>query len=205
MTGKNPLLLPLVAVSALALVEAVMVGVLWVRDRPPPVAVGAQAAPADTRRDAATSGAPAAAASSPGTAAGAGTANGKVGERVESAGLAVTAIGISNQPTGPGKGLVSITPDERYLDIDVVIENSTGRPFKYWPLEFRLKDDGNYDYSQNALRVNPAALQSGTLVQGEKVRGHLEFTVPKTAKGLRLIYPTADLPGYKPIHIELGQ
>lgn len=200
--ARNPLLLPLAAVSAVALCEAVVIGILWVRDHPPPVAVAVQAGapPAAAPADAPTH-TPRAAPSTGGPS----TARGKVGERVESAGLAITVVGVSNQPTGPSKDLISVTPDQKFLDVDLVIENNTGRPFQYWPVNFRLRDAHNYTHQPNTLRVNPAALEWGTIVQGEKVRGHLEFTVPRTATGLHLVYPTADLPGYKGIHIDLGQ
>ena len=200
-SARSPLLLPLVAVSALALCEAVVIGILWVRSHPPPVAGAVQSAKPGEPAGPAPADAPPAVP----PAAGPGAVSGKVGERVESAGLAMTVMGVSNQPTGPGKDFISVTPDQKFLDIDLVIENNTGRALQYWPVNFRLKDAENYTHQPNTLRSNPAALEWGTLVQGEKVRGHLEFTVPRKSTRLHLVYPAADLPGYKAIQIDLGQ
>jgi hypothetical protein len=54
--------------------------------------------------------------------------------------------------------------------------------------------------------VHEPPLDYGTIVTGEKVRGHVAFVVPREAKGLTLTYPANNTPpNYRPIHIDLGQ
>jgi hypothetical protein len=199
--ARNPLLIPLLAVCALALGEAVWIGVLSGRREPNPQPASQQPAPGQAGRGSGSEAPPATAPS----AGGAGLTRGKAGERVESAGLAITLVGVSNERQGMAKQLVSVGEDEKYLDVEVLIENNTGRPFKYFTTSFSLKDAQHYDHPPNSLRVSRPSLEYGTIVQGEKVRGHIEFTVPKKASGLTLVYSDADLPGYKAIDIDLGQ
>ncbi len=93
-----------------------------------------------------------------------------------------------------------------YLDIEVEIAN-TGRsdPSPYNPLYFKVRDSQGYEYGASFASVDPS-LTSGELAQGEKVRGHVTFEIPKEAMGLLVMYePQVLFGGYRIIRIDLGQ
>ena len=39
----------------------------------------------------------------------------------------------------------------------------------------------------------------------ETIRGYVDFVVPKSARGLKLVYSHLPAAGSKPIHVELGE
>jgi hypothetical protein len=208
--GSNRLLLPLVGVSALCVVEAIVIAFLLGRgDAPAPPASGptpagsAQAglAPAGSSPDAPVAGG----APAPGPAAtGPAVTRGKVGERVESAGLAVTVLGVTNEPRF--KEVTAPPASQKFVGVEVLLGNESGGSHGYFSTAFRIKDDKNRAYSAGGLGVGDPPLEWGTIVTGEKVRGHLAFVVPREAAGLTLVYlPNNAPPNYRPIHIALGQ
>jgi hypothetical protein len=235
---RNPLVLPLAAVSMLCVVEAVAIAFLLGRARPAQqVAGGPAASPASS---AASSSGPSPASSPPPSPtslpasppasspepsqrletraeperakpdvrtappAGSNVVRGKVGQRAESAGLALTVMKVANEPE---LGAVFNPPaGQKFVDVDLLLENNTGRRFDYYSTEFTIKDGQDRVYSSGALGVGDPQLSWGQIVNGEKVRGHVAFVVPKDAKGLRLVCPPPSTPAdARPIYVDLGQ
>ena len=197
----NRLLLPLVGVSVLCVAEAVVIAFLLGRGGAPPPSPTASAPelPAAVSPTAP----PAAAAQKDGPAPGPAVVRGKVGHRIESAGLALTVVGVTNEPRY--KEVTAPPPTQKFVGVEVVMENNAGGPHPYYSTSFRIKDGRDRSYTAGGLGVGDPPLGYGTIVTGEKVRGHLAFVVPKEATGLTLTYgPNEAPPTYRPIHIELG-
>ena len=193
---RNPLLVPLVAISGLCVAEAVAIAFLVGRGRPPePVAVAPGATPTQAPQQPAEP--------HPATAAAPATkiVRGTVGKRAESGGLALTVMKVANEPE---LGAVfKPSAGQKFVDVDLVIENNTGRRFDYYSTDFSIKDDQDRAYSSGALGAGDPQLGWGQIVTGEKVRGHVAFVVPKDAAGLRLVCPPPATPGAGPIHVDL--
>ena len=145
---------------------------------------------------------PPAVANKPGTAA---IVRGKVGQRVESAGLAITVVGVTNEPRY--KEVTAPPASQKFIGVEVLLENTGTQGHGYFSTNFRVKDPQDRAYTSGALGVADPPLGWGTIVPGEKVRGHVAFVVPKDATGLTLAYvpPSGGPADYRPIHIELGQ
>lgn len=203
--GRNRLLLPLVAVSALCVAEAVVIAFLLGRGDPTPRAVDAGGGSATSNASPSTAAATAVAPTSQdASAAGPAITRGKKGERVESGGLAITVVTVTNEPRF--KEINTPPPTQKFVGVEVLLENRGAAAHRYFSTSFNVKDDQDRVYGSRALGAGDPELGFGTVVPGEKVRGHLAFVVPKEAKGLTLTYGGGDMPrGYRPIHIELGQ
>ena len=189
----NPLVLPLVAVSIVAVAEAVVLAVLLTR--PPATAREAQSptvaaapapasAPAADRRKSES----------------AGPARGKRGQRVESGGFGITVEEITDQPTL--KDMARVGPDERYLALLIAADNQTGGNAAVYPSQFRLQDDKGFGYDPLNLKVKMPTLEWRTLGNRETVRGYVDFVIPKSAKNLLLVYTGVES---QPIQVELGE
>ena len=90
-----------------------------------------------------------------------------------------------------------------FVIAEVLIENTERTELPYNPLYFGIKDADGFQYQASFAAPEPS-LQSGTLAQGDKVRGWIAFEVKDGAKGLTLSYePLVLLGGYKPIRIYL--
>jgi Domain of unknown function (DUF4352) len=128
---------------------------------------------------------------------------GHIGERVELAGVALTALKVKRQSSVNE----FLTPDEGniYLAVEVIIENTAKEKAPYNPFYFKLKDQDGFEYTTSFAGVEPD-LKSGELRTGGKARGNVTFEVKKTAKGLVMTYePLVILGGYEPIEIKLDQ
>lgn len=125
----------------------------------------------------------------------------KIGERVESSGIALTINGVSKAESmgqflkaGDGK---------TYLIADVTVENAGRDKAPYNPLYFKVKDSDGYEYNAG-MSIDDKALKSGELAGGEKARGTVAFTVPKAGKGFVVSYqPMVILGGYQTIRVAL--
>ena len=207
--GRNPLTIPLIAVSAIAVLEGILLGVLLQRDRTP-ATVAMSASPPPVPAVAKEDASPAAPESAPAPAPEAqkqeaGAARGKVGERVESAGLAITVEKLLAEPQ-TYKDQVTIGADQRYLAQLVRVDNNTGGNARLFPSQFTLKDEQGFPYQQLNIHGTRPALEWRTLANRETVRGYADFVVPKSAKGLTLLYSdTSYAKGAQPIHVDLGQ
>jgi hypothetical protein len=191
---RNPLMLPLFAISSVALIEAVVIVVLLANRSPQPVpAVTLAPAPSTPN---APSAPPATAPAAP---------RGKNGERVESGGLAITAEKVLNEPQ-TYKDQVSIGAGERYIALLVRVDNETGGNAQLFPSQFVLKDDQGFTYDQLGVHGTMPTLEWRTLANRETVRGYVDFVLPKSAKGLTLVYgDTSQSKGGQPIQIEVDR
>ena len=201
--GRNRLLLPLIGVSALCVAEAVVIAFLLGRGgggATQRADAGGMPAPSNPTTPVGGVASPANDAPSAGPA----ITRGRLGERVESAGLAVTVTSLTNEPRF--KEINTPPPTQKFVGVEVVLENSGAAAHRYFSTSFNVKDDRDRVYGSRALGAGDPEMGFGTIVPGEKVRGHLAFVVPKDAGGLTLTYGGGDMPrGYRPIHIELGQ
>lgn len=126
---------------------------------------------------------------------------GAIGQRVESAGIAVTTNSTSQSDTLSVVQKVKL--ERTYVIVDVTIENTTRDKAPYNPAYFKIKDADGYEYSAQ-LAGPDNYLKSGDLSAGESVRGVVAFDVPLGARGLVLSYqPAVILGGYQPIRVAL--
>lgn len=125
---------------------------------------------------------------------------GKIGERREAGGVALTALKVEKvkeigtfQKADAGK---------IYLLVEVLLE-TIYQEAPYNPLYFKVKDADGFEHNVT-ISAADNTLKSGKLAAGEKVRGVVAFEVPEQAAGLVLSYePIVLLGGYEPIKIAL--
>lgn len=128
---------------------------------------------------------------------------GKVGERREAGGIALTVMGVSQAATI--NDFMKAADGNTYLILDVLVENTGKEEAPYNPLYFTIKDTDGFQYQNSIIAPDPT-LQSGTLPIGDKARGNVAFEVKDGAKGLVVTYePLVILGGYEPIRIAVEQ
>jgi Domain of unknown function (DUF4352) len=128
---------------------------------------------------------------------------GKVGEQVESAGIALTVLNVQKMKSA---GLITAKEGNVLVDIEVVLENiDRDDKAPYNPFYFKVKDADGYEYNVSLGSLDPS-LQSGDLSKGERVRGHVAFEVPESATGLVVSYePMVLFGGYEPLKVNLEE
>jgi hypothetical protein len=217
---RNPLMLPLAVVSIAAVLEAVALVILLLRQPgsaaspPTEVAIRSQPAPApgSTRATvpADSSAAPTPTTVTPSEAprprASPSTAvpRGRFGQRVESAGFGITVEKIFHEPQ-TYKDMVTIGPQERYLALLIAADNNTGGNAGLYPSQFQLQDSQGFAYDPLGVKGTMPALEWQTMGNRQTVRGHVDFVIPKSATGLTLVYTGVSAPGAQPIYVELGE
>jgi hypothetical protein len=122
---------------------------------------------------------------------------GKLGDRVESNGTAITVTKAQTLPQMPDGQKAGA--DNVYLIADITLENVSGSDVSYSPYTFQLKDADGKSYTA-ALTLDTKALRQGSLSKGQKAQGYVAFQLSKAAKGLVLEYIR---PGFAPIDITL--
>lgn len=125
----------------------------------------------------------------------------QVGQRFESAGIAITIV---SAQTTTSIGGMPPSSDMIYLDFEVLLENiDRDEETPYNPLYFQVKDANYWEYSTSFLSLDPS-LTSGELVKGDKVRGHVAFEVPAQVKKFVVSYePDVLFGGYQPISVNV--
>lgn len=209
--GSNPLLLPLAIASGLAGAEAIALVILLVmfaRQGPAPPAqevsapavASGSAAPAEQGSagtgPTAPAAVPAAGTTPPQVSA---LPHGSRGQRVESSGFAITVENIIYEPRFDPLGQVN--EERRYLALLLLVENNTGKNVTFHPVMFRLQDSQSYEYEPLAMKLTAPSLDWRNMGNRETVRGYVDFTVPRSAKGLTLVYTQMA----QPIRIDLGE
>lgn len=125
----------------------------------------------------------------------------RVGQRVESGGIAVTVVGVQ-RAEALGQFLRA-KPGRTYVIADVLIESVSRDNAPYNPLYFKVKDSEGQEYN-GSLIGDDKSLKSGELPRGDKARGTVAFDVPTTATGLVASYqPVVLFGGYQTIRIAL--
>ena len=191
----NPLTVPLVIASVVAVAEAIALAFLLGRCRPAeqPVARG--------KGEAVVAASVPASRASPAPAAE--VARGKVGQRVDSRGFGITVEKILHEPA-TYKDMVRVGDGERYIALLVAADNNTGENAQLYPSQFALADASGFNYNPLGVKGTMPALEWTTLGNRQTVRGHVDFVVPKSAKSLQLVYSGVPHDG-SPIHVDLGE
>ena len=86
-----------------------------------------------------------------------------------------------------------------FLIADVQIANSDANNVAYNEYVFQIKDADGKTYN-SVVTLNSQALRQGNLSKGQQAKGLLSFKIPKTAKGLVLLYNRS---GYAPMQVNL--
>jgi hypothetical protein len=207
--SRNPLLVALIVVSAIALLEAVVIVLLLVTSLLRP-AVTQTTVPTAVAQ--ATQGAPATATLAAGSSvpdtldvpAGTGPLRGKIGERVESGGYVLTVLGVYDEPDAELRNILDVNEDQRYIAAEILLENRTDESFFYGGSQFRLKDRDDFEYV-GTLDYRQPGIGLGTIVPGERIRGFLSYIVPRDAAGISLIYQAPADAGYRTIYVSLDE
>ncbi len=128
---------------------------------------------------------------------------GKVGDRLASGGVAVTVIRVTRTAQ---IGVFTAGPGSIYLDVDVLIENtSRADTILYNPFYFKVRDAEGNPYHTAMTALEPS-LKTGDLEQGEEVRGHVAFEVNATLTNFILSFePNVYLSNYQVIRFNLSQ
>jgi hypothetical protein len=213
-TSRTPLIVALVAVSAIAILEGVVILLLLgsVLPRAGGVQSGdsarADVPTAQAANDRSTATTTTQSISTPPLPteipSGSGPLRGSVGERMESAGFVLTVLDVHDEPDPDLKVLLDLSDDERYLSAEIVLENRRSDGFFYGGSEFRLKDKDDYEYVAT-LDYRQPGIGQGTLGPGERVRGLLSYIVPLEAQGLNLIFQAPADSTYRTIYIALEE
>jgi hypothetical protein len=125
---------------------------------------------------------------------------GRIGERIESGGIALTVNSVRRAKSL--NAVFQAKPGRTYLVVDVTLETG-GEKAPYNPLYFKVRDGGGYEYTET-FGSDDKGLKSGELGPGEKVRGTVAFDVPDDATDLVLAYqPLVLFGGSRPIRIAL--
>jgi hypothetical protein len=121
---------------------------------------------------------------------------------VQAGGLALTVLSVTNEAVY--SETMDLTPNQKFVDVDVVIENDSTSQINYFHRMVTIRDRNNYEY-ESGIWANPPPLQMGTLVVGDTTRGHVGFILPQNAHNLRLVLGGFVIPGGSTIQIDLGQ
>lgn len=126
---------------------------------------------------------------------------GRVGQRAEASGVAVTVHGVRRaQSVGSFSRADS---GKVYVVADVTVQNTTRDKVPYNPLYFKVKDADGFEYNPNIF-MDGQGLKSGELAKGEQARGSVAFEVPTGARGLIMSHqPLVIFGGYQTIRIRL--
>lgn len=111
--------------------------------------------------------------------------SGKVGDRLEANGIALTAIKVDRADAL--SSFQEAKAGNTFVVVEVLIENVSAEKAPYNPFYFKVKDADGFEYNIS-INTGEQALKSGELTKGDKARGTVAFEVKKDAKGLVLEY-----------------
>jgi hypothetical protein len=124
---------------------------------------------------------------------------GRRGERIESGGFAITVEKINYKPASDP--LDQVGPERRYLALLILVENNTGGNVSFYDTSFRMQDGQSFEYQPLAMKLTGPALGWRNLGNRETMRGWVDFVVPKSSKGLTLVYTHLA----QPIRVDLSE
>ncbi|MBI3969098.1 MAG: DUF4352 domain-containing protein [Chloroflexi bacterium] len=123
------------------------------------------------------------------------------GERVETAGMAVTVNGA--RKTSQLGQFLAPAAGKTYLVVEVTIETIARDRASHHPRHFTLRDRHGFEYLPTQIG-DRQELSAGDLAAGETTRGTVTFEVPSVATGLVLSYePFAFADGEASVRIAL--
>lgn len=127
---------------------------------------------------------------------------GKVGDRVEANGIALTVV--KTEQKDELSQFQKAKDGNTYVIAEVLIENVSVDKAPYNPLYFKVKDGDGFEYNPE-ITGGDQALKSGDLVKGDKARGTVAFEVKETAKSLVMSYkPLVLFSGDEAIRVALN-
>lgn len=127
---------------------------------------------------------------------------GKVGDRVEANGIALTVV--KTEQKDELSQFQKAKDGNTYVIAEVLIENVSADKVPYNPLYFKVKDGDGFEYNPE-ISGGDQALKSGDLVKGDKARGTVAFEVKETAKSLIMSYkPLVLFSGDEAIRVALN-
>ena len=104
-------------------------------------------------------------------------------------GLTVHRLIYTYEPTS--RDTPRLTPGNKWVLVEVTIENARPVSVPYSAGWFRLRDAAEVEYRPLEPVDHSQALGAGALLPGERAHGWMLFQLPETAAGLRLQYETA--------------
>jgi hypothetical protein len=129
---------------------------------------------------------------------------GAIGQRQESAGVALTIAGATKQAAIPPG--FQPRAGNLYLLVDAQVENAGREPIRYDATYFKVRDVEGLELIGMTPPGGDSPLQPGELAPGGRARGNVGFQVRPTARGFVLSYEPATPPsGYQPIRVDLRQ
>lgn len=125
---------------------------------------------------------------------------GKIGDRVETNGIALTLAKVERKAE-LGQ-FMKAKDGNTYVVAEVLIENVSADKSPYNPLYFTIKDGDGFEYNAG-IDTSDTGLKSGELAKGEKARGTVAIEVKEAAKGLVLQYKPLVFGNVEPIRFSL--
>ena len=128
--------------------------------------------------------------------------HGRVGERVESGGWALTVHSVAREPT---EDTSALPPKPMVLvSVELTLENTTGEYSEHTWLSYSLVDNKGQGVSPGALSTSQPFLLIRSLGAGQILTGSMGFTVNPDSMGLTLVYqPFVGQRSFTPIRISL--
>jgi hypothetical protein len=125
---------------------------------------------------------------------------GKVGDRVEANGVALTVVKV--EKATQISDFQKAEEGKTFVIAEVLIENVSTDTAPYNPLYFKVKDSEGFE-ENSSLMTGDGALKSGELAKGEKARGNVAFQVKAEAAGLVMEYKPLVVGNVVPIRVAL--
>lgn len=125
---------------------------------------------------------------------------GKIGDRVELDGVALTVVKV--EKADQIGDFLKADAGNTYLIAEIIIENVSVDKAPYNPLYFKVKDGDGFEYNAG-ISTDKQALKSGDLAKGDKARGTVAFQVKKDATGFVLAFKPIVFGGGDPIRVAL--
>jgi hypothetical protein len=124
----------------------------------------------------------------------------KIGDQVKLDNQILTVLDISEYQSD--NEFAQPTEGNKYMAVDVELENSDNQPIDYNVYDFEIQDENSYTYKQALIGDKEPRYSSGTLQPGRKIRGFITFEVPNESARFELIF-TPDLFSASQIIIDL--
>lgn len=129
---------------------------------------------------------------------------GKVGDRLEAGGIALTVTDVSKK-TKLGD-FQQAGENNEYVVVGVKLETTDRDEAPYNPMYFKLRDGSGLEQNAEVVNSLDGSLKSGKLFKGDSVRGTVVFEMPNRSSGLTLSYePMVLLGGYETLRVDLDE
>ncbi len=109
----------------------------------------------------------------------------KMGDLVDLNGKTMAVNAVS--PYTSGNQFLAPKSGNKFVTVDITLQNNAKDPYTYNALEFKLHDNQDYGYDEAVSDKTPA-LSTGTIQPGEKTRGFITFEIPTDNTPAKLVY-----------------